>query len=334
MRIKKDSKVAVVGDGSWASAIVKILLNNVDQLNWYIRLKEDLDYIKLRHHNPRYLQSVEYDVDKLNLFNSISETVADADIIVFVIPSAYAAKATEGCTKDTFKNKFIVSAVKGIIPEIHQTTCDYLHQEFNVPMEQIGVVSGPCHAEEVALERLSYLTLSALDSENADYLSDLFSCKFIKTKSSDDILGTEYAAILKNIMAVASGIAHGLGYGDNFQSVLISNAIREMKRFVDEVHPITRDIKNSAYLGDLLVTAYSQFSRNRTFGNMIGKGYSVNSAQLEMNMVAEGYYAVKGIYEINKKYNVDMPITDTVYRILYEKISAGMEFRLLSDILD
>jgi len=334
MIIKKDSKVAVVGDGSWASAIVKILLNNVDQLNWYIRLKEDLDYIKNRHHNPRYLQSVEYDTTKLNLYNTIGETVADADIIVFVIPSAYAAIATEKCSKDTFKDKFIVSAVKGIIPEIHQTTCDYFHHEFKVPMEQLGVVSGPCHAEEVALERLSYLTLSALESENADYLANLFSTKFIKTKSSDDIFGTEYAAILKNIMAVASGIAHGLGYGDNFQSVLISNAIREMKRFVDEVHPITRDIKNSAYLGDLLVTAYSQFSRNRTFGNMIGKGYSVNSAQLEMNMVAEGYYAVKGIYEINKKYNVDMPITDTVYRILYEKISAVMEFRLLSDILD
>jgi glycerol-3-phosphate dehydrogenase (NAD(P)+) len=334
MSIGNAKKIAVVGDGSWATAIVKILLNNVEQLNWYIRLKEDLDYIKQRHHNPRFLSSVELDIDKLNLYNSIEETVADADIIVFVIPSAYVLAATENCKNNVFKDKFIVSAVKGIIPEIHETTCDFLHNKFNVPMSNLGVVSGPCHAEEVALERLSYLTLSAENVEDADYLAKLFSCKYIKTKSSDDIFGTEYSAILKNIMAVASGIAHGLGYGDNFQSVLISNAIREMKRFVDEVHPITRDIKNSAYLGDLLVTAYSQFSRNRTFGNMIGKGYSVKSAQLEMNMVAEGYYAVKGIYEINKKYNVEMPITDAVYRILYEKISAVMEFRLLSDIMD
>jgi glycerol-3-phosphate dehydrogenase (NAD(P)+) len=334
MDIKNSKKIAVVGDGSWATAIVKILLNNVDNLNWYIRLKEDITYIEQRHHNPHYLSAVELDVTKLNLFNNMEETVADADIVVFVIPSAYILSAIKNCTADTFKNKFIVSAVKGIIPEIHETTCDYFHNKFNVPLSNLGVVSGPCHAEEVALERLSYLTLSAEKPEVADYLSNLFSCKYIKTKSSDDIFGTEYSAILKNIMAVASGIAHGLGYGDNFQSVLISNAIREMKRFVDKVHPITRDIKNSAYLGDLLVTAYSQFSRNRTFGNMIGKGYSVNSAQLEMNMVAEGYYAVKGIYEINKKFNVDIPITDAVYRILYEKISAVMEFRLLSDIMD
>lgn len=334
MSLNNSKKIAVVGDGSWATAIVKILLNNVDELNWYIRLNEDIEYMKQRRRNPRYLSSVQLDIDKLNFFNTIEETVADADIVIFVIPSAYVLAATENCEKNVFKDKFIVSAVKGIIPEIHETTCDFLHNKYNIPMSSLGVVSGPCHAEEVALERLSYLTLSAENVEDADYLAKLFTCKYIKTKSSDDIFGTEYSAILKNIMAVASGIANGLGYGDNFQSVLISNAIREMKRFVDEVHPITRDIKNSAYLGDLLVTAYSQFSRNRTFGNMIGKGYSVKSAQLEMNMVAEGYYAVKGIYEINKKYNVEMPITDTMYRILYEKISAVMEFRLLSDIMD
>ncbi len=327
-------KIAVIGDGSWATAIVKILLNNLDSLNWHIRIKEDIDYIKQYHHNPRYLTSVELDLDKLKLFNSIEETIKDADVIVVVIPSAYINTALENVDKKLFENKFFISAVKGIVPDLHLTTCDLLHNIYKVPLDKLGVVSGPCHAEEVALERLSYLTTSAKNDEDANFMADLFSCRYIKTKSSDDIFGTEYAAIMKNIMAVASGIAHGLGYGDNFQAVLISNAIREMKRFVDAVHPITRDIKNSAYLGDLLVTAYSQFSRNRTFGNMIGKGYSVKSAQLEMNMVAEGYYAVKGIYEINKQYNIDLPITNAVYNILYERISPIVEFNLLSSIFD
>jgi len=327
-------KIAVIGDGSWATAIVKILLNNVETLNWYIRLESDLKHIKEHHHNPTYLTSVELDTSKLNLFNSIEETVADADVVIVVIPSAYLGIALENCKKDIFKNKFMVSAVKGIIPDLHFTTCDLLHINFDVPLDKLGVVSGPCHAEEVALERLSYLTTSAKNDDDAEFLSNLFACRYIKTKISDDIFGTEYSAILKNIMAVASGIAHGLGYGDNFQAVLISNAIKEMKRFVDAVHPITRDIKNSAYLGDLLVTAYSQFSRNRTFGAMIGKGYSVKSAQLEMSMVAEGYYAVKGIYEINKKFNIYMPITNAVYNILYDKISPTIEFGILTSNLD
>lgn len=327
-------KIAVIGDGSWATAIVKILLNNVEELNWHIRIKEDIDYIKKFHHNPRYLTGVELETNKLRLFNSIDETIKDADVVVVVIPSAYLGTALETVDKELFKDKFFVSAVKGIVPDLHLTTCDLLHNKFDVPLTKLGVVSGPCHAEEVALERLSYLTTSAKNEEDANFMAELFSCRYIKTKSSDDIFGTEYAAIMKNIMAVASGIAHGLGYGDNYQAVLISNAIREMKRFVDAVHPITRDIKNSAYLGDLLVTAYSQFSRNRTFGNMIGKGYSVKSAQLEMNMVAEGYYAVKGIYEINKQYNIDLPITNAVYNILYERISPTVEFNLLSSIFD
>lgn len=327
-------KVAVIGDGSWATAIVKILLNNVEELNWYIRLEKDLKHIKQFRHNPTYLTDVELDTDKLKLFNSIEETVATVDVIIVVIPSAYLGIALEGINKRIFKDKLIVSAVKGIVPEIHYTTCDLFHLNFDVPLNNLAVVSGPCHAEEVALERLSYLTTSAKKEEVQNYLSNLFSCRYIKTKKSDDIFGTEYSAIMKNIMAVAYGIGHGLGYGDNFQAVLISNAIREMKRFVDAVHPITRDIKNSAYLGDLLVTAYSQFSRNRTFGNMIGKGYSVKSAQLEMSMVAEGYYAVKGIYEINKKYQIDMPITNAVYNILYERISPSIEFGLLTSLID
>ena len=200
-------------------------------------------------------------------------------------------------------------------------------------MDNIGVITGPCHAEEVAMEKLSYLTIASQNSKSADYVASQLACRYIKTTVSDDIYGTEYSAVLKNVFAIASGICHSLGYGDNFQAVLISNAIQEIKRFVDVVHPIDRDIKSSAYLGDLLVTAYSQFSRNRTFGGMIGKGYSVKSAQLEMNMIAEGYYGVKCVYEINKQYQVDMPITNAVYNIVYEKISPAIEMKLLSDQL-
>ncbi len=327
-------RIAILGDGSWATAIVKILTDNNLKINWYIRLEEDLKYFKEHHRNPNYLRSVEFPKELVELHNNISDTVAHCDTVIMVIPSAYLPSALEGLDQDIFDGKLIVSAVKGIVPEAHTTPIEYIKQVFKLEDENFGVVSGPSHAEEIALERLTYLTASCMDLDRAETLAKMFKTFYTKTSVSDDIYGTEYAAIMKNIMAVASGIAHGRGYGDNFQAVLISNAIREIKRFVDKVHPITRDIKNSVYLGDLLVTAYSTFSRNRTFGNMIGKGYSVKSAQMEMNMVAEGYYAVKGIVEINKQYHIDLPITQAVYNILYERISPRIEMNLLSDKLD
>jgi glycerol-3-phosphate dehydrogenase (NAD(P)+) len=332
--LEKNRKIAILGDGSWATAIVKILTDNNHNINWFIRLEDDIEYINQHQRNPNYLSSVKLPVNQIKLFNNIDETVEDCDIVILVIPSAYLANAVETLKASTFDNKFIVSAVKGIVPDFYITPLEYLKERFNLNDQQFGVISGPSHAEEIALERLTFLTASSEDAVMAEYLSKLFKTSYTKTIISDDIYGTEYAAIMKNIMAVASGMAHGLGYGDNFQAVLISNAIREIKRFVDIVHPITRDIKNSVYLGDLLVTAYSTFSRNRTFGNMIGKGYSVKSAQMEMNMVAEGYYAVKGIYEMNKNYNIDLPITNAVYNILYDKISPSIEINLLIDKLD
>ena len=329
-----ENKIAVLGDGSWATAIVKILMDNGHHINWNIRLKDDIDYIKKYKRNPNYLRGVELHLDKISLFNSIEETIKDCDTVIVVIPSAYLEISLEGLAKNSFDNKFIVSAVKGIVPEHYTTALEFMKAEYNLNDEQFGVVSGPSHAEEIALQRLTYLTASATLSEKATLLSEMFKNSYVKTITSDDIYGTEYAAIMKNIMAVASGISHGVGYGDNFQAVLISNSIREIKRFVDKIHPITRDIKNSVYLGDLLVTAYSTFSRNRTFGNMIGKGYSVKAAQMEMSMIAEGYYAVKGIYEMNKKYNIDLPITNAVYNILYERISPRIEINLLTELLD
>jgi len=326
----QDKQIAVIGGGSWATAIVKILLNNASQLNWYMRNTDSINYIKKHGHNPNYITSAKLDTSKITFFNEIDKAINSAEIIIFAIPSAF-LKTSLSAAKISLKNKFVVSAIKGIIPEDNLIIADFFHKYYDVSFDSIGIISGPCHAEEVALERLSYLTIASQNVKKARSLALMLECMYIKTSVSDDIFGTEYAAVLKNVTAVAAGICHSLGYGDNFQAVLVSNAIQEIKRFVDQVHPITRDIKSSAYLGDLLVTAYSQFSRNRTFGAMIGKGYSVKSAQLEMNMVAEGYYATSCIKQIKEQYTINMPITDAVYNILYERIAPSVEIRLLTE---
>jgi len=328
-----DKKIAVIGGGSWATAIVKMLANNVDELFWWMRNETAVQHIRETQHNPRYLSDARINTEVVVVSSDLKATCEKADVIVLAVPSAF-LHATLSALEIDLSSKTFFSAIKGIIPEHNQIVGEYIQNEYNVPLNQIGVITGPCHAEEVALERLSYLTVACEDISVAEFMADKLSCRYIKTTTSDDIYGTEYAAVLKNVVAVAAGIAHGLGYGDNYLSVLISNAIREIKRFVDTVHPITRDIKDSAYLGDLLVTAYSKFSRNRTFGTYIGKGYSVKTAQMDMNMIAEGYYAVKCIKEINKEFEVKMPITDSVYRIVYEKMSPKLEFKLLSEDLD
>ena len=325
--------IAVIGGGSWATAIVKILCTTSDKINWWVRGKETADYITRYHHNPNYISSVEFDAKKIYVSSDLKEVASKSDVLIMAVPSAFLKESLSPLKADDLKSKKIFSAIKGIVPENNLIIAEFFNQIYGVPIENIGIIAGPSHAEEVAMEKLSYLTIASQNAESAKFLAEKLSCRYIKTTISDDIYGTEYSAVLKNVIAIAAGICHGLGYGDNFLSVLISNGIGEIKRFVDAVHPITRDIKDSAYLGDLLVTAYSQFSRNRTFGGMIGKGYSVKSAQTEMNMVAEGYYGVKCVHEINKQYNVDMPITDAVYHILYEKISPMVEMRILSDKL-
>jgi glycerol-3-phosphate dehydrogenase (NAD(P)+) len=302
-------------------------------VHWWVRSEENVNHIKNFKHNPKYLQSVEFNTDKLHISNDLNEILDAANYIIIATPSAFLTKLFENVTKDMFEGKVVFSAVKGIIPEFNAIPARFIHKTFGVPYHKIGIICGPCHAEEVALERLSYLTIACQDDSIATIMARALSCRYIKTTISDDLFGTEFSAVLKNVYAVASGICSGLGYGDNFQSVLISNAIQEIENFIDVVSPIHRDVKSSAYLGDLLVTAYSKFSRNRTFGFMIGKGYSVKSAQLEMEMIAEGYYAVKCLVEINKKFQVDMPIIDAVYNIVYEKISPTIEMRILADKL-
>jgi glycerol-3-phosphate dehydrogenase (NAD(P)+) len=331
--MNKTQQIAVIGGGSWATAIVKMLCNNATHVHWWIRHKATVEHIKKFKHNPNYLTSVQFETEKLVLSSDLKSVVAKADVIIMAVPSAFLKDALSGLTIDDFKNKKVFSAIKGIVPEHNLIVGEFFNTEYKMPMDSIGVIAGPCHAEEVAMEKLSYLTVASQNTAIAAFVASQLNCRYIKTTVSDDIYGTEYSAVLKNVFAIASGICHGLGYGDNFQAVLISNAIQEIKVFVDAVHPINRDINSSAYLGDLLVTAYSQFSRNRMFGTMIGKGYSVQTAQMEMNMIAEGYYGVKCIYEINKLHKLEMPISNAVYKILYEKSSPFMEMKTVADRL-
>lgn len=330
------TKIAVIGGGSWATAIIKMLTDNLSEkeVHWWMRCAESVAHVRQFKHNPRYLSSVEIKLPENQVRNDLKSTLAQADWVLLCVPAAFLKEALSTITPADLKGKKIISAIKGIVPEDNLIIGEYMNQHYGIPLEDILVISGPCHAEEVALEKLSYLTIASPDLDSACTFAQLINTRYIKTNTSEDIYGTEYAAVLKNIYAVASGICHGIGYGDNFQAVLIANAIREISRFVNEVHPINRDINESAYLGDLLVTAYSQFSRNRTFGTMIGKGYTVKSAQLEMNMVAEGYYAVNSLHQINKQYKVHMPICRAVYAILYESHSPVIEMRLLAEELN
>lgn len=326
----------MIGGGSWATAVIKMLSDNLTEkeIYWWLRDTASIAHLKQYKHNPKYLSSVELKIPEDNISNDICHIIKQADYIILNVPAAFLKESLSGVTPEMLAGKKIVSAIKGIVPDENQIIGEFMNDKFNVPLDDILVISGPCHAEEVALEKLSYLTIASINLETAGSFSKLLNTRYLKTNISDDIFGTEYAAVLKNIYAVASGICHGIGYGDNFQAVLISNAIREINRFVEAVHPINRDIKESAYLGDLLVTAYSQFSRNRTFGNMIGKGYTVKSAQLEMNMIAEGYYAASCMHVINKKYKVEMPICRAVYAILYERHSPQIEMALLTEQLN
>ena len=331
--MKTPQQIAVIGGGSWATALVKILCENHSKVHWWMRNEEAIQHIQRYGHNPKYLQSVAFDTNKIILSNDLQKTLSQIECVIIATPAAFLEETFAGIDASHFVNKIVFSAVKGIIPAYNAIPARFIHKSFGVPYDHIGIISGPCHAEEVAMERLSYLTLACSNTEFAQLMATALSCRYIKTTTSDDLFGTEFSAVLKNVYALAAGICHGLGYGDNFQAVLVANAIQEIERFIDVIHPVHRDTKTSAYLGDLLVTAYSNFSRNRTFGFMIGKGYSVKTAQLEMNMIAEGYFATKSLHEINQKFGVDMPILEAVYRVIYEKIAPAIEIKLLAEKL-
>lgn len=319
-----------MGGGSWATAVAKIVLEKVDHISWYMRRPEVIEDFKRLEHNPSYLTSVHFDVNRISFSSDINEVVRNCDTLIFVTPSPYLKNHLKKL-KEKLHNKFVITAIKGIVPDENLICSEYFRQVFNVPDDNLAVLGGPSHAEEVALGRLTYLTIGCTDEEKAAQFADLIASSYVKTKTNSDVIGIEYASVLKNVYAIASGICNGLKYGDNFQSVLVSNAVQEMSRFLNAVYPIERNVYDSVYLGDLLVTSYSNFSRNRVFGTMIGRGYSVKSAQIEMEMIAEGFYGTKCMKEINRHFHVNMPILDAVYNTLYEKISPSIEIKLLTD---
>ena len=334
LKKKIPTQIAVIGGGSWATALVKILSENQVKIKWWIRRKADVDFIRKYNHNPSYLTDVAINPRKVKTYNKMSEALNGVEYIILAIPAAFIPATLKDLNKKHFEGKKVVSAIKGMIPEENLLVTDWLTREFNLPIGQTCVIAGPCHAEEVALEKQSYLTIASPNIEVAKSFANLLNCRFLQANAIADLYGVEYCAVIKNIIAIACGITRGLGFGDNFQAVLVSNAMQEIKIFLDEIYPKeNRDLNNSGYLGDLLVTAYSQFSRNRTFGNMIGKGYSVKSAQMEMNMIAEGYYAVRSIYLISKQHHLKLPIIDAVYHIVYEKTNPLVEMNTLKGYL-
>lgn len=321
----------LLGSGSWATALAKILTDNNHPINWWVRNRETISFIEKRRHNPHYLHSAYFDPKVLYLNNYIREVIIQSEVLVIAIPSAFVVEALKGLPRDIFKGKKIVSAIKGILPESNQLLNDYLSEKFDVKLEDYFTLLGPCHAEEVASEKLSYLTFSGIDEEYAKKIADHFQTEYLNTLVNHDVIGVQYAAVLKNIYALGAGIAHGLEYGDNFQSVYIANAADEMVGFLKKAvaHQEIDQVNYAAsvYLGDLLVTCYSLYSRNRTFGNMLGKGYSVRSAQLELNMIAEGFNASKCIYMLNKDINAEIPIATTIYQILWDHQPAHEGFK-------
>lgn len=327
------SKIAVIGGGSWATALVKILCENNTTVGWYVRNEFIYNHLVQGRHNPNYLSSVEFDMSKLDLHTDINKIIQQYDVLIIATPSFYLGNMLAPLTV-SLKDIVVFSAIKGIVPEKKVLVGAYLAENYNVNEALFGVIAGPCHAEEVALERLSYLTLASCNLALVEQMKEKLGCNYIQVSLSEDVIGVEYAATLKNIYAIAIGIAHGLGYGDNFISVLISSAMREMKCFLKQIGKKKRNINNSAYLGDLLVTCYSIFSRNRMLGNMIGKGYTVKAALIEMTMIAEGYYGAKTIYELSTSFNGEYPILQFVYQVLYEKGNAKKKMRALSKMLN
>lgn len=318
-----------MGGGSWATALAKIVLSTQERINWYMRRDDQIQDFLQTGHNPSYLSAVEFDINRINFYSDINRTIEESDTLIFATPSPFLKQHLKKVTT-SLENKFIVSAIKGIVPDENMLVTDYFSEYYHVPINHIAVIGGPCHAEEIALERLSYITLACPDIDYAYQLSPVFKNQYLRNYCCKDVTGIEYASVLKNVYAIVAGICHGMKYGDNFLAVFICNAIEEMRNFLYAVHGLERDITDSVYLGDLLVTAYSRFSRNRTFGTMIGKGYSVKTAQLEMEMIAEGYYGTKCIHEINEKYQVNMPILDALYAILYERKSPMVVIRQLT----
>lgn len=332
-------QIGIIGNGSWGTALAKILTDNGQQIYWWVRNSDARNHLETRHHNPHYLTSVRFLPETIKPTDDLKQVLEVCDTIIVSVPSAYAQQVIESVDASLWNGKNIISAIKGVLPDSNLLLNDYLAKRPEFDLQKYVAITGPCHAEEVAQERLSYLTFSGLNDALTSSVAKAFNNSYISTTFNHDIWGAQFAAVLKNIYAIGAGIAHGLDYGDNFLSVYITNCYREMYRFLnihfEKVHPSNEhpDFHTSAYLGDLLVTCYSLHSRNRTFGAMLGKGYSVKAAILEMNMVAEGYYAARGMQSICQQIGIDIPIAKCIYDILWQQAPAADVFREMEKML-
>lgn len=330
------NSIGIIGSGSWATALAKILTDNGHHIHWWIRNDDTIRHMQLRHHNKHYLTSVYFDTSLLSLSSDVKAVVAACDELVLAVPSAFLEDVLSMLPADALINKKVISAIKGLVPSTNDLIGEYLLKQFNLPASRYFTITGPCHAEEVASEKLSYLTFSGAHLDTTQSIADKFTGSYLQTIVNTDVIGVQLAAVLKNIYAMGAGIAHGQEYGDNFLSVFITNCFREMQSFLEKyeeqkatvagTEPVEHNYSASAYLGDLLVTCYSLHSRNRTFGNMIGKGYSVKAAQLELNMIAEGYYASKCMHEMNRNIGAYMPVAQAVYAILWQQVHPSEAF--------
>ena len=328
-KIKKDAVCGMIGYGSWATALVYTLHTNRQNVWWHIRNQEVLESIQTEGRNAKYLSDIDFDREYINATDDINEVVRNSDIIIIAAPSAYLKDFLKDLT-EPLDDKFILSATKGIIPDDYKTITEFFRDTYNLSYKHLGLISGPSHAEEVSRNKLSYLTVASTDEENGKIIGSRFATASLQIRYSDDIYGIEYAGILKNIYALAGGLAAGLGYGDNFRAVLTAAGAQEMTRFINESYPFERNTMQSAYLGDLLVTSYSTFSRNRRLGQLIGHGNTVKSALNEMTMIAEGYFAAECIKHINERHNIHMPIADMVYDVLYRRANPRRRMKELT----
>ena len=332
--MKHNPKIAVIGSGTWATAIVKILLSNLSSVYWWVREPEIKEGVQNKGRNPLYLSSALLDNKKIHISTDLKYIVSQADTIILVVPSAYLFATLSELQPEDFQGKNVISAIKGLVPERMNSISSYMINDFNFTMDRLGVICGPSHAEEIASERLTYLASASANLALAEETADIFRCNYVRVHVSNDMEGIEFSVVLKNIYALAAGIFRGIGYGDNLLALFNTNCLNEMAYFIESIFPNSeRNLFTAPYLGDFLVTAYSQFSRNRSFGIMIGNGYSVRTAQMEMKMIAEGYYAVRSTHEMNLKHNIHIPIAEAIYRILYENAVPKIEITKLLEAM-
>lgn len=321
-------KIAVIGSGSWATALVKIFAESGNMVSWLVRTKKQADYIVTNRRNPRYLSQADLDLTFIHPTTQAKNALNSADWVIFAVPAAFVQTTVQSLNPQWFNHTQVIVSIKGFVPGTGKIPGTLIREHLEL-QNNCMVLSGPCHAEEIALRKYTYVTIAGNQADKVNQLQNCLQLPYIKTISNTDPAGVEYVSILKNIIAIANGIADSLQYGDNFRAVLTSNAMREVQNIVNAIAPVQRDYFDSVYFGDLLTTAYSDFSRNRTLGKLVGRGIQVRKALQMMEMVAEGYYASKELHPIIQPLRLHLPVINSVYRMLHLHANPYHEIKLL-----